>query len=279
MMALQKVKWFLKSFFDRFQRDHTTTLASSLAYYTALSLAPLVILFVTVSSKLSPDLQRTFITQVQGLVGTDAAKTFEIVIENAKERPDLASASGLLGALTLLLSASLIFGEMKSALNQIFGTGEKKEESTSTLKSIFKFIESRILNAGLALSFIFIMIISLVASSVIQATFHSEQEIWWIINIGVSFVSYVGMFVLIYRYLPDTKIGWMPAFKGGLITAIFFVIGKELIGLYLGNSALGSSYGAAGSVIVLLVWVYYSALITFIGAHVSSLLVWKDSHS
>lgn len=278
-MPVQKIRWFFTSFFDRFQRDHTTTLASSLAYYTALSLAPLVILFVTLSSKLSPGLQQTFITQVQGLVGTDAAKTFEIVIENAKERPDLATASGLFGALTLLLSASLIFGEMKTALNLIFESSEIKDKSASTLKAILQFLKERVLNAGLALSFIFIMIVSLVASSVISATFHSEQDIWRYVNILISFVSYVGVFTLIYRYLPNRKIRWIPALKGGAITASLFVVGKELIGLYLGNSALGSSYGAAGSVIVLLVWVYYSALITFIGAHVSSLLVWRDAHS
>lgn len=278
-MAFQQTRQFFHSFFDRFQREHTTTLASSLAYYTALSLAPLVILFVTVSSKFGSDLQASFLAQVQAVVGADAAKTFEIVIQNAKERPDLATASGLLGALTLLLSASLIFGELKQALNQIFHNPPKHPESTSSVKKILHFIETRLLNAGLALSFILLMIVSLIFSSIVSASIGEDQGAWRFVNIAISYISYIGVFTLIYRYLPDPHIRWAPALKGGSLTALLFVIGKELIGLYLGNSALGSSYGAAGSLIVLLVWVYYSALIIFIGAHLSSMLIWKDSET
>ncbi|MEZ0392227.1 MAG: YihY/virulence factor BrkB family protein [Pseudobdellovibrionaceae bacterium] len=277
-MAFQRVTHFISSFFDRFQKDHTTTLASSLAYYTALSLAPLVILFVTLSSKLGSDLQSAFLSQVQGVVGADAAKTFEIVIQNAKERPDLATASGIFGALTLLLSASLIFGEMKEALNLIFRNPTRTAPKGSKLKGLLHFLETRLFNASLALSFILIMIVSLIASSIISANF-SDQANWRWVNIGISYLSYIGIFSLIYRFLPSPHIPWKASFQGGLLTAFLFVVGKEVISLYLGRSALGSSYGAAGSIIVLLVWVYYSALITFAGAHVSSLLLWKDSQA
>lgn len=273
-----RMKEFLTSFFDRFSRDRTTTLASSLAYYTALSLAPLIVLFITISSKLSDELQKNFLIQVQNVVGADAAKTFQIVIDNAKERPDLASISGLFGALTLLLSASLIFGELRTALNQIFELPPKETPSESAFATVWHFIKRKILTAGLALSFILIMIASLIASSMISATFSSNHQLWSTINIVVNLVSYVGLFTLLFHFMPDQKIRWKRAFQGGLITASLFVVGKEIIAAYLGRSALGSAYGAAGSFIVLLVWVYYSALITFIGAHVSSLLLWKDSH-
>lgn len=274
-----RVKEFLSAFIDRFSEERTTTLASSLAYYTALSLAPLIVLFVTLSSKLSDDLQNVFLVQVQNVVGPDAARAFNIVIENAKERPDLASISGLFGALTLLLSASLIFGELRSALNQIFKTQPTKPASTSKFSAVYHFIKAKILTAGLALSFILLIIASLVASSVMTATFGSYQKIWSTLNIVISLVSYVGLFTLLFHFMPAQHIRWKRAFQGGLITALLFVVGKELLGVYLGRSALGSAYGAAGSLIVLLVWVYYSTLITFIGAHVSSLLLWKDSHA
>ncbi len=272
-----RVKEFITSFFDRFSRDRTTTLAASLAYYTALSLAPLLVLFITISSKFSGNIQNVFISQVQSIVGPDAAKAFQLVIDNAKERPDLASISGLFGALTLLLSASLIFGQMRDALNQIFDSDDPENQKNSTFAAILKFVKARAVQAGLALGFILLLIASLIVSSVLSATFSTHQELWRWINIIVSYASYVGVFTLIYRYIPNRRIAWKCALRGGSITALLFVIGKEVIGVYLGSSALGSAYGAAGSLIVLLVWVYYSALITFIGAHVSSLLVIKES--
>ena len=274
-----RMKQFLTSLSDRFLVAQTTTLAASLSYYTALSLAPLLILFISISSRLDSHLQQTFISQMRSLVGPDAAETFELVIKNANERPDLASASGIAGLLTLLFSASLIFGELRVALNQIFNhMAPMSDVVLTTWQSVLKFLKQRIFHIGLVLSFLFIMIVSLMLSSVITASFSSEKAIWGSVNVLVSLIFYVTSFTLLFRYLPDSRIKWAQAFRGGFITALLFVIGKELIGLYLGNSAIGSAYGAAGSIIVLLVWVYYSALITFIGAHVSSLLLWKETH-
>jgi membrane protein len=274
------IKTFLTSLFDRFTLGQTTTLAASLSYYTALSLAPLLILFISISSKLDSHLQLTFIKQMQSLMGQDAAKTFEIIIQNANERPDLASASGVAGFVTLLLSASLIFGELKTSLNRIFQQRRQPqpEQKDSNLQAIWKFIKARFLQIGIVLSFLFIMIVSLMLSSLITASLDTHKVLWGWLNICVSLFFYVLIFSLLFRYLPDSRIKWKQAFRGGVITALLFVIGKELIGIYLGNSAIGSAYGAAGSIIVLLVWVYYSALITFIGAHVSSLLLWRESH-
>jgi membrane protein len=179
----------------------------------------------------------------------------------------------------LLLSASLIFGELKTALNQILLKKNEAPPEMSGWQVFSHFIKSRILHIGFALSFIFIMVVSLTVSSVISATFSVYKDFYRVLNIGVSFVFYVGAFSLLFRYLPDKKIYWKNCIHGGLITAVLFVIGKELIGLYLGNSAIGSAYGAAGSIIVLLVWVYYSSLITFVGAHVSSLLFWQEKNA
>lgn len=270
---------FFGSFFDRFQRDHTTTLAASLAFYTAFSLAPLLILFVTLSAHLPMDVQQSFLKETKELVGADAAKAVSLIIDNAKERPDLSKISGLFGALTLLLSASIIFGQMRESLNLIFEATPETPKDESILLKVWHFLEDRLLSVGLALGFIFMMIVSLIASSLLTATFDSGASIWRNINILISFVFYIWVFTMVFRYLPAKRVQWKPAAKGGFITAFLFVIGKEAIGIYLGNSALGSAYGAAGSVIVLFVWVYYSALITFVGAHISSLLLLEEAHA
>ncbi len=264
---------FFTTFVARFSQKHTTTLASSLAYYTALSLAPLVVLFISISSKLSAELQRTFLSEVQNIVGPEASRAFEMIIDSAKQRPDLATLSGLIGGATLLLSASLIFGELRSALNQIFETPLPQSPNENFLFKTWHFLKARLLTAGLALGFIFLMIVSLVISSMIKSSLGSNEPIWNTLNILISLVSYVGLFTLLFHFIPARHIPWKCAWQGGLITATLFVIGKELIAVYLGKSALGSAYGAAGSLIVLLVWVYYSTLITFIGAHASSILL------
>lgn len=268
---------FAKSFFARFMRNQTNTFAASVAFYTALSLAPLLILFVTFTSQMSPSFRDAFEYQVQSLVGRDAAEAVNLITSNAKDRPDLASWSGFFGLATLLLSASLIFGELREAMNRIFETPIPNDDDETFCQIVFHFVRDRLWQVGLALTFVFLMIVSLIFSSVLSATFGSDQTLWTWVNVVASFVFYAGLFALVFRYLPHRRTAWRESGMGGLLTAFLFVVGKEVIGMYLGKSALGSAYGAAGSVIVLLVWVYYSALITFIGAHVSALLLISEN--
>lgn len=271
---------FVEKFFDKFTADDTTTLAASLAFYTALSMAPLLILFITIATQFSPGLQVSFQEQVRSLVGSDAAVAIEMVINSAKERPDLTSLASVLGVLTLLLSASLIFGELRSALNRIFECRKPEEETVGLTHLAWRFAKQHIFHIGLALSFIFILIVSLVISSLLASSLGKPTSgIKVVMDITVSVLFYIGMFTMMFRYLPDHRLSWSRAFRGGAITALLFVVGKQLIGVYLGNSAVGSSYGAAGSVVVLLVWVYYSAIITFMGAQVSSLLTSRKARA
>lgn len=274
--SIQNAKNFIERFIEKFNADQTTTLAASLAFYTALSLAPLLILFVTFASWINEDVQRSFVVEVNRMVGKDAAVAVEMIIDSAKSRTDLSSISGFFGGLTLLLSASLIFGELRSTLNRIFCIKEDPLPTESYWRIFVLFIESRVLNIGLALSFIFTMIVSLLASSVISTMLQSQQKVFLVtLDVLVSTVFYFGLFTLVYHYLPTKHVPWRRAWHGGALSALLFVMGKQLIGSYLGNSALGSSYGAAGSVVVLLAWVYYSALVTFIGAQISALLPLK----
>jgi membrane protein len=268
---------FFSDFVDNFQRTRTTTLAASLAFYTALSLAPNLILFVTISAYLDSHLQQYFLLQVGDVVGPDAALTFKLIFENAKLRPDLSSISGIAGILTLMFSAGLIFGQLRVALNDIFCVKSELSQEPPWWVNVWGFVRENIFQVGLAIGFVFLMIVSLGISTLISATavFLDNVIIMVILNIFVSGLIYTGIYVLLFRYVPGHRLPWAQSFEGGVLTAFLFLIGKELIGAYLGISAVGSAYGAAGSIVVLLVWVYYSALITLIGAHISYLLVKK----
>ena len=172
-----------------------------------------------------------------------------------------------------MLSASLIFGQLRTALNKIFVVTPPDLGLTGASAVIVQFLRERLMHVGFALVCIFGMIASLLASSVLSSSLKiPDHTTARILSVGTSFAFYVFLFTTVFRYLPDRTQPWKNTFQGGLLTSVLFEIGKELIGIYLGRSAIGSAYGAAGSLIALLVWVYYSALITFVGAEVSSLL-------
>lgn len=267
-----KFKTLFLTFVDRFVEKKTTTWAASLAYYTALSLAPLLMLFLLLSSQFSYDLKKSFLSEVHALMGNEAAMGIELIIQNAKSRPDLMSTSGIIGILTLLVSASLIFGELRSALNFIFDV-DVDINDYPFLKSFWIFLKVRFFHMGLVLGFLFIMIVSLMVSTLISATLtQQDTPLSAVMNVVMSAALYIILFSVLFHYLPEKRTSWKRSFQGGAITALLFVIGKEVIGFYLGHGAISSTYGAAGSILVLLAWVYYSALIIFVGAHISFIL-------
>ena len=264
---------FLSRLIEKFFKDDTTTLAASLSFYTALSLAPLLILFVAVSSHLGENLQQDFVGQTRGLVGNDAAGVVQTVVDGANRRTDLTSLAGFLGVLTLLLSGSLIFGQLRTALNRIYSVEPPDLGLTGYTAVVVQFLRERLIHIMFAMVCILGMVASLLASSVLSSSVKiPDHTLARNISVAGSFSFYVLLFTTLFRYIPDRTQPWKPSFQGGLLTAVLFEIGKELIGIYLGRSAIGSAYGAAGSLIALLVWVYYSTLITFLGAQVSSLL-------
>lgn len=267
-----KAKRFVSTFIDRFIDCNTMTWAASVAFYTALSLAPLLILFIALIANLGVELKHTFLNETQALVGPNAAMAIEGIISNAEDRVDLMSIAGIFGGLTLILSGSLIFGELRQALSVILGHSEEPKEM-SVFQSVITYLKSRIFQMGLAFGFLFAMVASLMVSAVITTYFQLEnlpsQPAIVIVNILLSLCVYVVIFTNIFHFLPMPHLSWRTSLYAGLFTAVLFVIGKELVGLYLGNSGLGSAYGAAGSVVILLAWVYYTAVIIFSGAHLA----------
>lgn len=268
------VRRFLSRFMDKFFADDTFTLAASLAFYAALSLAPFLILFVSITGLMHEDLQRDLVVQVSSFAGPDAAEAVDLVIHSAQKQTELSSVAGIVAVITLLLSASLIFGQLRVTLNRIFSVSVPHIDGETWLHEIWTFVRTRLMDIALAMGGLLVAIGSVVISTYIVAEFRGVGGGVFIAlgNALISAAIYVGLFTLLFRYLPTTSVRWARAFQGGAITAILFVIGKELIAYYLGRRALASAYGAAGSIVALLVWVYYSALIIFVGAQVGSIL-------
>lgn len=250
-----------------FSKHDLLTLAAALAFYTALSLAPLIVITLAVVGLLGQNSQDQLIEQLQGLMGPQAARAIQTVVESNDNRPSMTSLAGLIGVVALLFSASGVFAQLQASLNKIFEAEEK-----AAGKGMWAWIRKRLLSMGMVITLGFLAVVSLVVSTAITYFFPSDGVLWRTVNVLVTLAVFAGMFSLVFKYLPDTKLKWREALYGGVATAILFAIGKYLIGVYLGKSAVGSAYGAAGSLVVFLVWVYYSSAIVFTGAEITRVL-------
>jgi membrane protein len=243
---------------------------AALAYYSVVSLAPLMILVVGVAGLVfGHDQARGHILgQVRDLIGPTGAGAIEAVLENAST--DAGILPGILGCAALVVGVLAVVMELQSALNAMWGVAPiaAPQTSGSTLK------QARSLAVVLAVGFL--LLTSLVVSAGLAAVTHflgSRQPalvgLWNALNVVLSFAVVTLLFALMFKYLPDVRIAWSDLWVGAAVTALLFVVGKYAIGLYLGNSGIASAYGAAGSIVVVLVWVYYSALIFFFGAEIT----------
>jgi membrane protein len=243
-------------------------LAASLSFYSLLSLAPLVILTIAIASLAfgRSEAQEVLIHEVRDFMGSDGVRTVQMVIAHGAE-PHAGGVASVIGVIILFLGASSVFGELQSALNKIWDV--KSPDDTGLLS----LIESRLVSFALVLGFGFLLLVSLVFSAGLAA-FGSLLSTHLSLPTGLltttnAVVSFAGIFVLIaliLRYVPDVRLRWGDVWQGALATAFLFTIGKGLLGLYLGKTAVASAYGAAGSLIVVILWVYYSAMIFYFGA-------------
>ena len=248
-------------------KDQATRKGAALAFYTVFSLAPVLVIAISIAGLFfGKDAARgEIVDQIQGLVGTDGARAVQAVIENAGTH-QAGKLAGIAGFVTLLVGATTALAELKDGLDQIWGV------SAQTTAGLWYFLRKRLLSIGLILALAFLLLVSLVFS----ATLSALARVWGpedltgvllqALNLAFSFVLTTALFAVIYKVLPSVRIAWRDVLIGSLVTALMFSVGKFLIGVYLGNSAVTSSYGAAGSVILVLIWVYYSAQIFFLGA-------------
>jgi membrane protein len=258
----------LKQTVDSWLSHEGPRLAASLSLYSLLSLAPLVILSIAVASLAfgRTAAQEALINQVRALMGADGAHTIETVIEYGKA-PRAGGMASVIGILVLLFGASSVFGELQSALNKIW------DAKPARRASLLGFLKSRLVSFALVLGFGFLLLVSLVLSATLAALGRSFSALLSVphglltaIDAVVSFVGIFILIALILRYVPDVSLRWRDVWQGALATALLFTLGKALLGLYLGKAAVGSAYGAAGSLIVVIMWVYYSGMIFYFGA-------------
>jgi membrane protein len=243
-------------------------LAASLSLYSLLSLAPLVMLSIALASLAFGRIaaQEAMIKEVRGLMGAAGANTIQMVLEYGKA-PHSGSLASVIGILILLFGASSVFGELQSALNKIW------DAQSAAGSGVTAFIKSRLVSFALVLGFGFLLLVSLVFSAALAAFtgfFSAHLAVPHSLLTALdAVVSCGGIFVLIaliLRYIPDVSLRWRDVWQGALATALLFTLGKALLGLYLGKAAVGSAYGAAGSLIVVIIWVYYTAMIFYFGA-------------
>jgi membrane protein len=258
----------LKKTFDEWNEDKAPRLGAALSFYTVFSLAPLLIIVIAIAGLAfgQQAAQSKIDEQIRGLVGAQGADLVQAMIENAR-KPQEGILATVIGFATLLLGGLGAFGQLQEALNTIWEVTPKPGRG---LRGI---IQDRLISSGLVLGIGFLLLVSLVISAGLSAlgnfvtdTLGELTLVAQALNMLISFLVITFLFALIFKFLPDVKIAWRDVWTGAALTSILFNLGKAAIGFYLGSSSVASAYGAAGSLIILLLWVYYSAQILLFGA-------------
>jgi membrane protein len=265
--VLGRLWQLLKDTVTAFMEDGALSKGASIAFYSVTSLAPVLVIVIAIAGlALGQEAAQTAIAaQVTQLMGQQSAEVLQSAIRSASGK-SAGIVSSVVGVITLLITASGVFGEMQSALNSIW-KAEPKGTTTSRL------VRARAASLGLVVTLGFLLMVSLVVSAALSALSDYIESVLpfgrLILNalsFTISFLLIAVLFAAIYKVLPDRKLQWRDVIVGALATSLLFSVGKSLIGLYLGSSAIASSYGAAGAVIILLLWIYYSAQIVLLGA-------------
>jgi membrane protein len=266
---LQAAWQLLKITFQEWRNDDTFRLAASLAYYTLFSIAPVLLIAVGVASFfLAPETAtQKVVAEIERMVGSEGAHAVRQMIEASRGFGKGISAISA-GIVTFILGATAVFAELQAALNKIWDVQADPKRGV-----IVRLIVDRLRSFSISLGVGFLLLTSLVISAVISGLedylnswMPGMPWLWQSANTVASFLVAALLFAMIYKYLPDVRLVWRDVWIGAVVTAMLFTAGKYAIGLYLGQAAVGSAFGAAGSFAVLLVWVYYSALISFFGA-------------
>ncbi|MBN9523289.1 YihY/virulence factor BrkB family protein [bacterium] len=268
-MTLKDAWPLLKQTGQEFQNDKAMTLGAALAFYTALSIAPLLLLVIVIAGAVyGAEAARGGIAhQLDDLIGSEGARAVEGMLAKT-QTPGGGAVSTIVGVVTLLIGATGVFGSLQEALNTVWNV---KPDAASA--GLWGLVRDRLLSFSMVCGMAFLLLVSLVFSAIL-AGLGGAFERWlpyssvWlgVANQVVGFLVTTLMFAMIYKVLPHARPAWSDVWVGALMTAALFTVGKCLIGLYLGKAAVGSSFGAAGSFVVLLFWIYYSSLILLFGA-------------
>lgn len=249
--------------------DFAPSMGAAIAYYTVFSIAPLLLIVIAIVGFVFGHDAATgrIFEELRGLMGDQAAATLQTMVKSASD-PGKGAIATIIGVVTLIFGATTVFSELQSALDRIW-----RAPAATKRQGLWKLVRTRLLSFGMILGIGFLLLVSLAASAAIAAfsalwgpLFAGFGVLLNVVNIVVSVVIITILFALIYKFLPRTRISWHDVWIGAAVTAVLFTVGKFLIGLYLGRSSAVSTFGAAGSLAVVLVWVYYSAQIFLLGA-------------
>lgn len=244
-------------------------LSSSLSYYTLFSLAPLLIIVIAIAGLAfgREAAQNRIVETIQGMIGQQSAQTIQGMIQSASSKPNTGIISTVIGVVALLFGAGGVVGQLQTSLNTIWGVTPKPGQG------IWGFIRQRFVSFAMVLAIGFLLLVSLAVTALLSSfaqwlggLMGAAAIVGHVLDFLVSLVFVTALFAIIYKFLPDVRIKWRDVWIGAAITSVLFTIGKTLIGIYLGTSGVSSAYGAAGSLITVLLWVYYSSLIFFLGA-------------
>ena len=267
-MTLKSIWILTKAAASSWVDDYAQSMGAALAYYTMFSIAPLLLIVISVAGLIfgAEAARGEIVGQLRGLMGQQGAEAVQGLLESAK-KPAESVTGALAGGILLLIGATSVFAELQDAFDRIWRTPKRRNGG------IWSLLRSRLLSFGLIISIGFLLMVSLVASAALAAL----GKLWgplfanWAILANVttlllSFALTTIVFAMIYKIMPRAKVDWADVWIGACVTAVLFTIGKSLIGLYIGRSGVTSGFGAAGSLVVSLVWVYYSAQIFLMGA-------------
>jgi membrane protein len=277
-MYLRRLGTVLRKAANAWIDDHAQSMGAALSYYTVFSIAPLLLIAISVAGLVfgREAAQGAVVDQLQGLIGRNGAQAIQDLLKNVS-RPSEGILATITGVVVLVIGATSVFGELQDDLDRIWQVPTRQK-----VAGWWAFLHARLLSIGMILAIGFLLLVSLAASAAFDAfaSWSTSALAGWeglvhVVNFVLSFVLTTALFAMIYRFMPQATIEWRDVGIGALVTAFLFSVGKYLIGLYIGKSALASGFGAAGSLAVLLAWVYYSAQIFLFGAE----FTWAYAHA
>ena len=259
----------LKEAAKAFSGDNAVKLSAALSYYTIFAIGPLLVIVLSLSGIFLGEaaVEGKLYGQIRGLIGSEAAKQVQEIIQNI-QKTNNSTIGAIIGGIVLVIGATGIFAEIQDSINYIWSLKAKPK------RGFIKLLMNRLLSFSLIISLGFLLIVSLVANALMDilnerlTRFFPDTMVYIIYGLNIVLLLAVIslLFAIIFKVLPDGKIKWKDAFVGAFFTSILFLIGKSAIGYYLGNSKLGSTYGTAASVVIILTWVYYTSIILYFGA-------------
>ncbi len=247
---------YFENLITKIDEHEIFVMSSALAYATALALAPFILIILSLISFLDQDLQRKFAIDLTTSFGGEVGSAVKSIMQNVDTHPQLSGLSGIIGFVILIISASAIFTHLRIALDKI-----NEYTLPADQNNFMGYLRNKFWSLGLVLGFAFLSIASMLVTALITVFYPNGEGLFWHgMSFIVNFFLFTALFTSIFRFIPSEKLDWRHSLFSGAVSTVFYLIGKSLISLYLGKAGLGSPYGAAGSLIVFLAWVYYTAL-------------------